>query len=237
MQIVSEGDAVTKPPKRWENLPWPVPLNKDDYSRHAAGVDIGPLWFSPENGTVNGTIEKDKPKPGETPKARNTYWEIIPDPYSEGGFRLIKKPPPGSVTTSGETSNVLNTENGKPNSGSPYLLGKGISSGQNPSRPAAGVLGQGMESGSGVFQQRPSADILGSGISSGSAVGSGVSVAAHQWYPSASKLGSSVSSGALVGTGVVPGSSVKTPSRGGISYGGAPSQVSVTYPGRQNGGK
>jgi hypothetical protein len=48
-QIYSPEDEVTKPPKRWVALPWPVPVDKN--SRHASGVNIGEeyihlLWIT-----------------------------------------------------------------------------------------------------------------------------------------------------------------------------------------------
>ncbi|KAJ9578455.1 hypothetical protein L9F63_005325, partial [Diploptera punctata] len=245
LAIISEEDAVTKPPKRWESLPWPVPIRKDEYSRHASGVVTGRLWFSPNEGVITGTIEKDKPTPRENvninPRNYKSNWEIIPDPYSEGGFRLVKKPPvPGIVSTNHDSSNILFPENG-----SSDILGIGLSSADDSNQPDASVLGQGVASASAVG---PSVDKLSSGMSSGSSVGSGFTFPTDQLKPSAEKLGSYMSSGAVLGKGVSPGNSIKTPPHNVLASGVNSGRnddtpphamfvhVPVIYPGNQNGG-
>ena len=197
-QIYSPEDEVTKPPKRWVALPWPVPVDKN--SRHASGVNIGEEYIPPtldySNKNIAGRmssgddgIEHVKQTPGQvivnSPTRGHGEWDIVPDPSSDGGFRLVE-------SSSGNTDPVGLPQQG---SSSSILYGNGNS-----------------YQGNRGTNNRRTPNILGTGMASGATIASGVSSAAGSELPSKNVLSSGMSSAAVVSTGVSVGSGYQRPS-------------------------
>jgi hypothetical protein len=176
-----------------------------------------------------------------SPTSRHSDWDIVPDPSSDGGFRLVESSfgdiNPAEVPQQGSSSSIIygngdtDQENRGNNDGesskiagigmtSGAAVTLGVSSGYGLWWPSSSVLGSGMSS-HGVVStgvsvpsspQRPSANILGSGMSSPGVVSTGVSVPNSPQRPSANVLGSGMSSPGVVGTGVYIGSGYQIPS-------------------------
>jgi hypothetical protein len=232
-QIYDHVDEVTKPPKHWVDLPWPVRVNKD--SRHASGLVIGeeyiPPTFDYNSKNIMGRmasgddrIEHVKLTAGQvipdTPVSKHSDWNIVPDPSSDGGLKLVESSfgdiNPAEIPQQGSGSGIIygNGDIYQENKGNNHgelskILGVGMTSGTADTSgvslavglqwPSRNVLGGGMSS-AGVSvpnsPQRPSPNVLGSGMSS-----VGVSVPnSPQKRPSPNVLGSGMSSAVVVGT-------------------------------------
>lgn len=199
---------MTKPPKRWVALPWPVPVDKN--SRHASGVNIGEEYIPPtldySNKNIAGQmssgddgIEHVKQTPGQivnSPTRGHVDWDIVPDPSSDGGFRLVESSSgnidPAELPQQGSSSSILYGNgssyqgNGGTNNGrSPNILGTGIASGA--------IITSGVSSAAG--SELPSKNVLSSGMSSAAVVSTGVSIGSGYQRPSVSVLGEGVSHG------------------------------------------
>jgi hypothetical protein len=207
-QIYSPEDEVTKPPKRWVALPWPVRVDKN--SRHASGLITGDEYILPTldytNKNVTGQmssgddgIEHVKQGPGQViisnPTGARDDWDIVPDPSSDGGFRLVELSSgninPAKLPQQGSSSSILygngnayQGNRGNNNRSSPNILGTGMTSGA--------VVTSGVSSAAG--SELPSKNILSSGMSSAAVVSTGVSVGSGYQIPSVSVLGKGVSS-------------------------------------------
>lgn len=200
---------MTKPPKRWVALPWPVPVDKN--SRHASGVNIGEEYIPPtldySNKNIVGQmssgddgIEHVKQTPGQitvnSPTSGRGEWDIVPDPSSEGGFRLVESSSgnidPAELPQQGSSSSILYGNgnsyqgNGGTNNGrSPNILGTGMASGATITSGVSSAAGSGL----------PSKNFLSSGMSSAAVVSTGVSIGSSYQRPSLSVLGEGVSHG------------------------------------------
>jgi hypothetical protein len=190
-QIYSPEDEVTKPPKRWVALPWPLPVDKN--SRHASGVSIGEEYIPPtldySNKNIVGQmssgddgIEHVKQTPGQiivnSPTRGHGEWNIVPDPSSDGGFRLVES----------SSGNIDLAELPQQGSNSSVLYGNGSS-----------------YQGNGGTNNGRSPNVLGAGMASGATITLGVSSAADSKLPSKNVLSSGMSSAAVVSTGVSTG--------------------------------
>jgi len=200
---------VTKPPKRWVALPWPVHVDKN--SRHASDVNIGEEYIPPtldySNKNIVGQmssgddgIEHVKQTPGQiivnSPTRGHAEWDIVPDPSSDSGFRLVESSS-GNIDAAGlpqqgSSSSILY------GNGNSYQGNGGTNNGRTP-------------------------NILGTGMTSGATITSGVSSAADSESPSTNVLSSGMFSAAVVSTGVSIGSGYRRPSLSvlgaGISHG------------------
>jgi len=199
---------VTKPPKRWVALPWPVPVDKN--SRHASGVSIGEEYIPPtldySNKNIAGQmssgddgIEHVKQTPGQiianNPTRGHSEWDIVPDPSSDGGFRLVESSSgnidPAELPQQGSSSSILYGNansyqgNGGTNNRTPNILGTGMTSGATITSGVSSAAGS----------ELPSKNILSSGMSSGAVVSTGVSIGSRYQRPSVSVLGEGVSHG------------------------------------------
>jgi hypothetical protein len=198
---------VTKPPKRWVGLPWPVRV--DENSRHASGLIIGEEYIPPtldySSKNIMGRmssnddgIEHVKLTPGQLITSnlarRQSDWDIVPDPSSDGGFILVESSSgnvdPAQIPQQGSSSSVVyenvNTYEanvkGNNREGLSDILGTGMTSG-------AVTLGVALAHGS----QRPSKNVLNSGMSSAAVVGTGISIGNEYQRPSVGVLGEGVS--------------------------------------------
>jgi hypothetical protein len=208
-QIYSPEDEVTKPPKRWVALPWPVRVDKN--SRHASGLSIGEEYIPPtldySNKNITGQmssgdagIEHVKQSPEQmilsNPTRGHDDWDIVPDPSSDGGFRLVESSSgninPAELSQQGSSSSTLY------GNGNTYQENKGKNNGRSPN-----ILGTGMASGatitsgvsSGAVSEFPSKNVLSSGMSSAAVVGTGVSIGSGYQRPSVAVLGQGLGSG------------------------------------------
>lgn len=188
---------MTKPPKRWLGLPWPVRVDKN--SRHASGLHIGEEYIPPTL-DYSGKIEHVKLTSEQLttgiPTRGPSDWDIVPDPSSEGGFRLIESSSgnidPAQIPQQGSSSSIVygngnSYQENKVNNhgGSPNILGTGMTSGAAVNSSMSLVHGS----------QRPSKNVLGSGMLSASVVGTGVAIGNGYQRPSLSVLGEGVGSG------------------------------------------
>lgn len=200
---------MTKPPKRWVALPWPVPVDKN--SRHASGVSIGEEYIPPtldySNKNIAGQmssgddgIEHVKQTAGQTivnsPTRGHGEWDIVPDPSSDDGFRLVES----------SSGNLDTAEPPQQGSSSSILHGNANSyqgNGETNNRRTPNILGTGMTSGatitsgisSAAGSELPSKNVLSSGMSSAAVVSTGVSIGSRYQRPSVSVLGEGVSHG------------------------------------------
>lgn len=211
---------MTKPPKRWVDLPWPVRVDKN--SRHASGLVTGEEYIPPtydySSKNIMGRmasgddgIEHIKSTAGQvipgSPVSRRSDWNIVPDPSSDGGFRLVESSfgdiNPAQIPQQGSSSNIIYGNGGI------YQENKGNNSGES-SKVAGTEVTSGAADISGVSSalglQWPASNVLGSGMSSAGVVSTGLSVPNSSQRPSANVLGSGMSSAVIVGTGVHIGS-------------------------------
>jgi hypothetical protein len=225
-QIYDHVDEVTKPPKHWVDLPWPVRVDKD--SRHASGLVIGEQYIPPtfdyNSKNIMGRmasgddgIEHVKLTAGQVipdnPVSRHSDWNIVPDPSSDGGLKLVESSfgdiNPTEIPQQGSGSGTIygNGDIYQENKGNNHgelskILGVGMTSGTADTSgvslalglqwPSRNVLGSGMLS-AGVSvassPQRPSPNVLGSGMSSAAVVDTSVYIGSGFWRPAASILG------------------------------------------------
>ncbi|XP_021942881.1 uncharacterized protein LOC110841538 isoform X2 [Zootermopsis nevadensis] len=207
--IYSPEDEVTKPPKRWVGLPWPVRVDKN--SRHASGLIIGEEYIPPtldySSKNIMGRmfssddgIEHMKLTPGQLitsePTRQHSNWDIVPDPSSDGGFRLVESSSgninPAHITQQGSSSSLV-YENG--NAYEENV--KGNNHEESSDIPGAGVTSGAVTSGVALAHglQWPSKNVVGSGMLSAAVVGTGLLVGSEYHRPSASVLGKGVNSG------------------------------------------
>jgi hypothetical protein len=129
-----------------------------------------------------------------SPSIGHGEWDIVPDPSSDGGFRLVESlsgnMDPAELPHQGSSSSILygNGNSSQGNGGtnnrrSPNILGTGMASG------ATITLGVSSAAGS----ELPSKNILSSGMTSAAVVGTGVSTGSRYQRPSVSVLGEGVS--------------------------------------------
>ncbi|PSN37221.1 hypothetical protein C0J52_12660 [Blattella germanica] len=234
VMIITEEEEVTKPPKRWESLPWPVPARKDELTGRSASGVVVELYLPPDRETVEGIIQHVQPNSEEIPhfssNQKESNWEIVPDEESEGGFKVVEQSSlksqesnsskdPDAITFIDEE---VGNENRFSNQGNHWSANLQLSSNNTnviTQIPPASALRKGIESasvvGTGVSaanaQQGQSSNILGRGVSSGSFIGTGVSALDRPQRPSSDKLGHQVSSASVVGTGVSVGNGRETP--------------------------
>lgn len=200
---------MTKPPKRWVALPWPVPVDKN--SRHASGVSTGEEYIPPtldySNKNIAGQmssgddgIEHVKQTPGQIivniPTREHSEWDIMPDPSSDGGFRLVESSSgnidPAELHQQGSSSSILygnansNQDNGGTNNRrTPNILGTGMTSGATITSGVSSAAGS----------ELTSKNVLSSGMSSAAVVSTGVSIGSRYQRPSVSVLAEGVSHG------------------------------------------
>jgi hypothetical protein len=240
-QIYDHVDEVTKPPMYWVDLPWPVRVDKD--SRRASGLVIGREYIPPtfdynsknimgrmasgDDGIEHVKLTAGKVIPGN-PVSRHSDWNIVPDPSSEGGFRLMESfrdINPAEIPQQGSGSSIVS------GNGDIYEENKGNSHGE-----LSKILGIGMTSGAAdtagvslsLGLQWPSGNVLGSEMLSAGIVSTGVSVPSSPQGPSANVLGSGMQSGAVVGIGVNIGSGNRRPAaiNLGLGVGGGGGKLS-----------
>lgn len=217
---------MTKPPKRWLDLPWPVRVDKD--SRHASGLVTGEEYIPPtydyssrnimgrmasgDDGIEHIKLTAGQVIPG-SPVSRNSDWNIVPDPSSDGGFRLVESSfgdiNPAQIPQQGSSSSIIYGNGGI------YQENRGNNPGESSKIPGIEMT-SGAADTSGVSSALglpwPASNVLGSGMSSAGVVSTGVSVPNSSQRPSANVLGSGMSSAAVVGTGVYIGSGYQRPS-------------------------
>ncbi|XP_069680100.1 uncharacterized protein teq isoform X2 [Periplaneta americana] len=206
-----EGD-VTKPPKQWVNLPWPVRGSKNSSSATGGHIYYPPTLepnimrrMSPED-----RIQHLKPESGQIVTNSPTTedddeWDIVSDPNSEGGFKLVKKSGQSQPST---TQRVVDSD--------AIIF---------PDDPVFNV------------SQEPSTNVLGYGMGSGSIISTGVSVANTPQRPSSVVLGTGISGASIVGKGVSVGNRSQRFSSNvlskGLQSGASASSKIATVTGRQ----
>jgi hypothetical protein len=239
---------VTKPPKHWVDLPWPIRVDKD--SRRASGLVIGEEYIPPtfdyssknivgrmssgDDGIEHVKLTAGQVIPGNH-ASRRSDWNIVPDPSSDGGFRLVESsfgdinpteiPQQGSSSsTVYENGDTYQENKGNNHEGSSKILGIGMT---GSAADISGVV-------SALDSHWPSNSGLGSGMSSAGIISTGVSVPSIPNRPSANVLGNGMSSAAVLGSSVYIGSGYQRPTASVLGEGvGSGSSVTLSSNGNQ----